>query len=187
MEPRRHRTRRARHQPKDQAPGETTLWLRISRRELATILAALRFHQDENLQGEGAIPDKLVNQIASNGGILIPLGFDEVSSLCERLAQIGQVGKIAVELKTHVPCTDGELILSRLLEVDAVPAIASQVLVDDVLWTVRSAYLRHDNNGSHWIVEADPPPDLACIGDMDTCAAAWAQDGWTIDNKLEPP
>jgi hypothetical protein len=30
--------------------------LRVSRRELATILAALRFHQDENLQGGARFP-----------------------------------------------------------------------------------------------------------------------------------
>ena len=59
--------------------------LRIDRRELATILAALRFHQDENLQGGRKIGDQTINEIATDGGILKPLNFDEVSSLCERL------------------------------------------------------------------------------------------------------
>jgi hypothetical protein len=33
-------------------------------------------------------------------------------------------------------------------------------------------------------VEADPV-NAQCPAGMDTCADAWAQDGWTIDDKLE--
>jgi hypothetical protein len=53
-------------------------------RELATILAALRYHQDENLKA-ATIPDQFIRDIASNGGILEPLTFQEVDTLCERL------------------------------------------------------------------------------------------------------
>lgn len=67
------------------APGKTTICLRVSRRELATVLAALRFHQDENLQGRGGIPDVAIKEIATDGGRLRSLTFDEVSRLCERL------------------------------------------------------------------------------------------------------
>ena len=59
--------------------------LRITTRELATILAALRFHQDENLQGGGDIPDQFIKEIATDGGLLKPLTFEEVGKLCERL------------------------------------------------------------------------------------------------------
>jgi hypothetical protein len=59
--------------------------LRVSRRELATILAALRFHQDENLQGGRYIPDQFIKEIATDGGLLNPLSFEEVGKLCERL------------------------------------------------------------------------------------------------------
>jgi hypothetical protein len=59
--------------------------LRVSRRELATILAALRFHQNENLQGGGEIVDQSVKEIATDGGLLKPLRFREVGRLCERL------------------------------------------------------------------------------------------------------
>jgi hypothetical protein len=59
--------------------------LRITRRELATILAALRFHQDENLQGSPAIPDQFIKDIATDGGLFKPLNFKEVGKLCERL------------------------------------------------------------------------------------------------------
>jgi hypothetical protein len=58
---------------------------RVDQRELATILAALRFHQDENLQGGGDIPDKAVSNIATDGGTLQPLDFAEVEGLCQRL------------------------------------------------------------------------------------------------------
>ena len=59
--------------------------LHVSRRELATILAALRFHQDENLQGRCEIPDQTVREIATDCGQLNPLTFEEVSALCERM------------------------------------------------------------------------------------------------------
>lgn len=59
--------------------------LRVDRRELATILAALRFHQDENLQGSGDIPDQTVGDIATDGGALKPLNFAQVERLCQRL------------------------------------------------------------------------------------------------------
>jgi len=63
--------------------------LKVSRRELATILAALRFHQDENLQGQNEIPDQMVKNIASDAGFFRPLNFSEVSDLCERI-NLGQ-------------------------------------------------------------------------------------------------
>ena len=37
-------------------PGNDDISLQITRRELATILAALRHHQDENLQAGGIFP-----------------------------------------------------------------------------------------------------------------------------------
>ena len=52
--------------------------LRITRRELATILAALRFHQDEDLQGTRDIPDQFIKEIATDGGLFKPLSFEEV-------------------------------------------------------------------------------------------------------------
>lgn len=57
----------------------------IDERELATILAALRFHQDENLRLGPDIPDKTIKDIATDGGSLKPLDFRDVSRLCERI------------------------------------------------------------------------------------------------------
>jgi hypothetical protein len=57
----------------------------VDRRELATILAALRFHQDENLQNRSEIPDAVIKEIASDGGSLKPLGFNDVNRLCEKI------------------------------------------------------------------------------------------------------
>ena len=59
--------------------------LDVDGRELATILAALRFHQDENLQGGSEIPDQVIRDIAADGGALVPLSFAETSMLCEKL------------------------------------------------------------------------------------------------------
>ena len=59
--------------------------LRMTQRELATILAALRFHQEENLQGGLNIPTPFIQEIATDGGLFKPLSFEEVASLCQRL------------------------------------------------------------------------------------------------------
>ena len=59
--------------------------LLVNKRELATILAALRFHQDENLQGKADIPDQIIKEIATDAGFFRPLNFQEVDELCERI------------------------------------------------------------------------------------------------------
>jgi hypothetical protein len=59
--------------------------LAVDDRQLATILAALRFHQDENLQSSGNILDRAIREIATDGGRLETLGFEDVDQLCERL------------------------------------------------------------------------------------------------------
>jgi len=59
----------------------------VDGRELATILAALRFHQDENLRAGPDIPDRAIKDIATDSGSLKPLNFKDVSRLCERLNQ----------------------------------------------------------------------------------------------------
>ena len=56
----------------------------LTDRELATILAALRFHQDENLHGDG-VADKAIEEIATDGGRFTPLSSKEVGTLCEKL------------------------------------------------------------------------------------------------------
>ena len=72
---------------RQESPGGTPwhMWIRVDRRELATILAALRFHQDENLQGRIQIPDEAIRDIATDGGSLKALDFDEAGRLCEQM------------------------------------------------------------------------------------------------------
>ena len=65
--------------------GKKICVLRVSWRELATILAALRFHQAQNLQGGRDIPDQSIKGIAADGGAFKPLSFKAVEKLCERL------------------------------------------------------------------------------------------------------
>jgi hypothetical protein len=57
----------------------------VDERELATILAALRYHQAENLQICCDIADKATKDIATNYDSLEPLNCDEVDRLCERI------------------------------------------------------------------------------------------------------
>lgn len=57
----------------------------VDQRELATLLAALRFHQDENLQNRNEIPDEVIKDIASDGDSLKPLGSNDVNRLCEKI------------------------------------------------------------------------------------------------------
>jgi hypothetical protein len=82
------------------------LTLRITRRELATILASLRFHQDENLQGGREIPDAFLKEIATDGGRFKPLSSPEVSKLCERL-NLSEDAKPAKGLVIERPHREG--------------------------------------------------------------------------------
>ena len=59
--------------------------LLVNDRQLATILAALRFHQSENLQGNGVVLDQPTSEIATDGGRLKALEYDEVEILCQML------------------------------------------------------------------------------------------------------
>ena len=59
--------------------------LLVNDRELSTVLAALRFHQAENLQSGRNIPDVLIRGVATDMGRLTPLDFHEVEDLCEKL------------------------------------------------------------------------------------------------------
>ena len=62
--------------------------LAVNDRQLATILAALRFHQAENLQGGAGIADRAIEEIATDIGKLTALDFDEVERLCLMLNTI---------------------------------------------------------------------------------------------------
>ena len=57
----------------------------IDDRELATILAALRYHQDENQAGGNGTIDQAIQEIATDGGQLKPLTSGEIDQLCQRL------------------------------------------------------------------------------------------------------
>jgi hypothetical protein len=62
-----------------------SLALDANDRQLATILAALRYHQAENLQGTSEIPDQAIREIATDSGRLMPLSSQEIDQLCERI------------------------------------------------------------------------------------------------------
>jgi hypothetical protein len=76
--------------PAPRAKAKNVFLLHVDRRELATILAALRFHQDENLQGGEPICDQVIAKIATDGGRLTPLNFGEVEQLRRRLNAVSK-------------------------------------------------------------------------------------------------
>ncbi len=81
------RIREAVKQPTDEimSHSKKRFVLAVDERELATILAALRFHQDENLQARRDIADQAIREIATNSGSLKSLDFDEIEKLCEKI------------------------------------------------------------------------------------------------------
>ena len=108
--------------------GQTTtsnqsqsLTFSFNERQLATILAALRFHQDENLQGNVVIPDESIKGIASDSGRLTPLNFDEVETLCERLNS-----DVSIGLTVSLPPKEGYPPLYRVVYVIDVGAVNAQ-------------------------------------------------------------
>lgn len=94
----------------------------IDERQLATVLAALRFHQDENLQGDTVIPDEVISEIASDCGKFVPLGFDETSSLCERLNCEALIGLTI----SPPPTESGDPPLYRVVYVIDIHAVDAQ-------------------------------------------------------------
>ncbi len=66
-------------------PCDNRSLLSMDERQLATVFAALRFHQAENLQIAGGIPDHVIRDIATDGGILLALDSSEVDNLCQLL------------------------------------------------------------------------------------------------------
>ena len=90
----------------------------VDGRELATILAALRFHQDENLQAGRDIPDCAIKDIATDGGSLKPLNSNEVGRLCERINTCYEVPASRQEKDWIVIVTDK----CRVVHVRAYPS-----------------------------------------------------------------
>ena len=64
---------------------QDAITVHLTPRELATVLAALRFHQAENLQGDSDIPDQFIRSIATDVGRFTPLSGEEIDVLCIRL------------------------------------------------------------------------------------------------------
>jgi hypothetical protein len=61
----------------------------MTKRELSTILAALRYWQREGLWGD---PQAELD-IASDGGTITPMTPDEIDELCERL-NFGEITEV---------------------------------------------------------------------------------------------
>jgi hypothetical protein len=64
--------------------GTPFLNVRVSASELHTILASLRYYQAHN-QGQSSQRLPVIDEIATNGGQVIPLDTEAIDRLCERL------------------------------------------------------------------------------------------------------
>lgn len=123
----------------------------VDRRELATLLAALRFHQDENLQNRSEIPDEVIRDIASDGGSLKPLGFNDVDRLCEKINMCDEISVRRLKKDWVVIVTDrGSVVHVR--------AYGTKTTAKKELFTYMREY--HDYDGrknmralSEWIEE----------------------------------
>lgn len=56
----------------------------MTKQELATVLAALRWYQDSGF-GDPTKRTPQIHQIASDLGKVLPLGSNEIDDLCEKL------------------------------------------------------------------------------------------------------
>lgn len=123
----------------------------VDRRELATILAALRFHQDENLQNRNEIPDEVIKDIASDGGSLEPLSFNDVSRLCEKI-------NLCDEISVRRRKKDWVVIVTDRGTVVHVRAYGTKIAVAKELFTYLQAHYGYDGRKSmralsEWIEE----------------------------------
>lgn len=123
----------------------------VGRRELATILAALRFYQDEKLGSGSDVGHEAIRDIATDCGSLKPLNFNGVDRLCERI-------NTCYERSSRRHRKDWVLIVTDRAEVVHVRAYKSKALAEKGLFK----YLReeHDYDGrkslsavSEWIEE----------------------------------
>jgi len=123
----------------------------VDRCELATILAALRFYQDENLRSGSDVSRKAIKDIATDCGSLRPLNFNGVDRLCERI-------NTCYEKSSRRRKKDWVLIVTDRAAVVHVRAYKTKAAAENGLVT----YLReeHDYDGrkslsavSEWIEE----------------------------------
>jgi hypothetical protein len=63
---------------------QTTMQIELDNRELATVLAALRYWNRKVDATRESVPEI---DIATDGGRFVPLDTDQVNALCERLNQ----------------------------------------------------------------------------------------------------
>ena len=107
----------------------------VDRRELATILAALRFYQGENLSSGSDVGREAIRDIATDCGSLRPLNFNGVDRLCERI-------NTCYERPSRRRKRDWVLIVTDRAVVVHVRAYKSKAAAEKGLFT----YLREEHN-----------------------------------------
>jgi len=79
----------------------------VNRRELAVILAALRFYQNENLGDGSDVGREAIKDIATDCGSLRPLDFEGVDRLCERINTCYEISTTRSKKHWAIIVTDG--------------------------------------------------------------------------------
>lgn len=80
----------------------------LNKQELATVLAALRYYQ-ENGQGDPANRSDLIHNIATDDGNVISLNDEGISELCEKINCAEHSFTVSIDLEREVT-RDGEKI-----------------------------------------------------------------------------
>lgn len=134
--------------------------MKLSNRELATVLAALRLYQEHE---PGEIRTEIV-EIADNGGTVVPLSNDEIDDLCESLNLGPKVSK--------APKTPSKLIP---VPVPGLPGAFDLVVQAHILVSVEG--------GVAEVVDSTVPPGIEVeIVDFDNLK----EDGSTTMARLSP-
>ena len=131
-------------------------------RELATVLAALRYHQAENLQGTDGIVDQAALEIASDGGCLKPLSREEIDALCERL-NLG-----AVLPATPAACRVIVTVSGGVADVISKPRGVAVTVYD------------YDIEDSGEALSQDPDGKTCQISEWEAAEAAITPKGWPV-------
>lgn len=115
--------------------------LRITRRELATVLAALRAYQNKHLGGGPDVAGTSVEDIATDSGSFKPLGFRGINRLCEKLNMSGSTMGLVIE-PPHKEGGDEPLYrVVYVIDVNAVSPLEAARQVRQIMMDM----IRHDS------------------------------------------
>lgn len=150
------------------------MWYRLDNRELATVLAALRYWQREVVTVAGVVVEELPEgDIATNCGTLEYLGEGEIDSLCERLNTEERAPDKLLEVargKYAYPSDDD-------VEIDDDAATSE---ADEGTWVMAWCYVRREDFEAPSSDETEEPATADYVGEFwDDFGGGFPNDTWT--------